>query len=853
MLHVVAWLWRIEMRDSFLRLVAIAASSAMIYLATGCDSSRKGMPSAAPSSGAPQTEAIGFPIPAPSVILAAQGKARTVSAAVLYLSGSSFIDGSEHRTTVIDTNASFTPDWTSGADAIDKAAYAVYGFDLEGEPGANAIKSDWVVPPVDNGHYWLGFSDWDKDCWRWYNGAESDTLQLSGAGLFQFRQPVTADMLVAVVLLGTDQPQLGGLRISYNMPPQAALRATPQSGTEPLLVELTAAGSADHDGAITDYEWDLDGNGVFNEAENGEDAFRTLTDCEYTYTAGNWSPALRVTDNSGMTDIATLQICVESDNAAPEALLSVSPNSGSAPLTVSLNAGDSHDSDGEIVQYLWDWDGNGNGPWDFDSGADPTAVHEYEAPGRYDAWVCVIDDKGASSTSHHGVSVLDVDNQAPDAELTADCVAGECPLDVQFDASASIDNDGTIAKYEWDWDGDGNGPWDFDSGTETLVLHTYDTGNPCQTWIRVTDDDGSTDTTWVDINTWVPSRPGDWYMLGRDRQHSNTSAYAGPTDTSWSWNFGVGENITTQPVFTADGIIYLGTWDGNIYAMLPDGFVIWTYNSGGGGISATPAIDSKGSIYYGTMGGQICALNPNGTLKWMIEGGSTIMGIAVGEDDTIYCTEFWGALYALNPDGTEKWEFSPSQSMLCMPTIAPAGWICVSDIDGTVYAINPDGTEKWRYETNDQAIVSAFIDTSNNIYCGGAGGHIYSIDADGELNWYNDAGFIGYKTPLLMPDGHILVRTSNDWSEFNKTTGVLLNSGPFAPTSECTPILDANGAMYYGCDDNYIAKQVADLPSPPQWQYMTFEKVDYPPAISNDGRLYFSSGVRFYCIGHSSP
>ena len=46
--------------------------------------------------------------------------------------------------------------------------------------------------------------------------------------------------------------------------------------------------------------------------------------------------------------------------------------------------------------------------------------------------------------------------------------AGEA---VSFDASASSDPDGTIAKYEWDLDG--NGSYETDTGTTPTASHTY--------------------------------------------------------------------------------------------------------------------------------------------------------------------------------------------------------------------------------------------------------------------------------------------------------------------------------------------------------------------------------------------
>ena len=65
--------------------------------------------------------------------------------------------------------------------------------------------------------------------------------------------------------------------------------------------------------------------------------------------------------------------------------------------------------------------------------------------------------------------------------------------DVMFDASASYDPDGTIVLYEWDWDGDGTyeetNTVPTGMGAQYTLPGTYNVG------LRVTDNDGLTDTT----------------------------------------------------------------------------------------------------------------------------------------------------------------------------------------------------------------------------------------------------------------------------------------------------------------------------------------------------------------------
>ncbi|MGC1165812.1 MAG: PKD domain-containing protein [Solirubrobacterales bacterium] len=83
----------------------------------------------------------------------------------------------------------------------------------------------------------------------------------------------------------------------------------------------------------------------------------------------------------------------------------------------------------------------------------------------------------------------DSGNKRPQASFTAPAAA-QAGTSVAFDASASKDSDGSIAKYEWDLDG--NGSYETDTGTSATVSRTYTANADVKVGLRVTDDLGST-------------------------------------------------------------------------------------------------------------------------------------------------------------------------------------------------------------------------------------------------------------------------------------------------------------------------------------------------------------------------
>jgi glucose/arabinose dehydrogenase/PKD repeat protein len=104
-------------------------------------------------------------------------------------------------------------------------------------------------------------------------------------------------------------------RITYtaaNQPPTAAVTADPTNGPVPLTVTFDGTGSSDPEGKPLSYSWDLNGDGTFGDA-TGSSAMSTYT------TAGVYTARLRVTDDQGASDTAS--VTITAGNTAPNAVI----------------------------------------------------------------------------------------------------------------------------------------------------------------------------------------------------------------------------------------------------------------------------------------------------------------------------------------------------------------------------------------------------------------------------------------------------------------------------------------------------------------------------------------------------
>jgi glucose/arabinose dehydrogenase len=140
-------------------------------------------------------------------------------------------------------------------------------------------------------------------------------------------------------------------RITYtaaNQPPTAVITASPTNGPGPLTVSFDGSGSSDPEGKPLSYSWDLNGDGTFGDA--------TSPTASYTYTtAGVYHPSLRVTDDQGATDTASVTVTV--GNTAPVAVIDA-PSSSLTwkvgdPISFSGHATDAQDGTLSASQLSW--------------------------------------------------------------------------------------------------------------------------------------------------------------------------------------------------------------------------------------------------------------------------------------------------------------------------------------------------------------------------------------------------------------------------------------------------------------------------------------------------------------------
>jgi PKD repeat protein len=182
--------------------------------------------------------------------------------------------------------------------------------------------------------------------------------------------------------------RLHGVRLVLDdaLVPAAIVETDRVSGIAPLQVQFTG-----RCGAMPCVRglWDFgDGSPAYLSAGGGSTAIGESVSFAFPK-PGTYHVSFTGEDGLGAARSTVTTITVV--NAAPTVEIAAMPDSGSAPLAVSLSALAS-DSDGTVVDYAWDL---GDGA----SASSASLQHVYSSPGTYRVSVTVTDDKGGTATA----------------------------------------------------------------------------------------------------------------------------------------------------------------------------------------------------------------------------------------------------------------------------------------------------------------------------------------------------------------------------------------------------------------------------------------------------------------------
>ncbi|NQT95384.1 MAG: PKD domain-containing protein [Candidatus Omnitrophica bacterium] len=391
-----------------------------------------------------------------------------------------------------------------------------------GPTGASIVKYEWDFDG--NGTY---------DHWTYASEGNTAAYKYTASGSFNPKVRVTDTTGNAGIAVTT----VNITRNTALSPPTATTVLSLASITIPTILELDGSGSDDV--GVVNYQWDTTGNGEY-------DSFSSQSaDITKTYDETNprsFNASLKVTDTSGLSDIATVGIDIDASGwyglySRPKVFLNSYIIYGTAGSAVSLGgygAPEGGNSFGYAKKLEWDFEGDGIYDWSSTienpgwTGYADTS-HVYGAPGIYRAVLKIHTEAFVSSTDNVLVIISDSAITPPKALATvsynsttgATSIGGyPVPIKASFDHSTAYANSGSIAKYEWDFDGDKNIDYTTTSSAD-IPVYDYELSGYYEAMLRVTDTNGLTDTFYMPVFAYYPAN----YQSNVSMPTENTSIY----------------------------------------------------------------------------------------------------------------------------------------------------------------------------------------------------------------------------------------------------------------------------------------------------------------------------------------
>jgi outer membrane protein assembly factor BamB/tRNA A-37 threonylcarbamoyl transferase component Bud32 len=308
------------------------------------------------------------------------------------------------------------------------------------------------------------------------------------------------------------------------------------------------------------------------------------------------------------------------------------------------------------------------------------------------------------------------------------------------------------------------------------------------------------------------------------------------------WRFRCEDEVRSTPA-VHNGVVFVGAYDNNLYAVRADnGEFLWKYPTEGG-IASSPCVHG-GRIFFGSADRLLYAINEDsgriawtcptqgsiwssprvafdhvffgsddqnlyaanvysGRVVWKFSAdGKVRSSPAIGED-TIYVGCEAGMVYAVDTSGQARWRFRARRGVTSSPALTKE-MVHVGCQDSQIYAMDiRSGWKAWQYRTGGPVVSSPAV-SGNLVFIGSADGYLYALDGEsGRLVWRYAAGAQITSSPAVTEEAVYFGAVDGAIYSLDLKTGSqrwrFQADGPVTSSPRI-----ADGVIYIGSDDRSI-------------------------------------------------
>jgi outer membrane protein assembly factor BamB len=230
-------------------------------------------------------------------------------------------------------------------------------------------------------------------------------------------------------------------------------------------------------------------------------------------------------------------------------------------------------------------------------------------------------------------------------------------------------------------------------------------------------------------------------------------AISDPPKVAGMWKITTGQKVRSTPA-VADGVVYFGSNDGNLYAAQTEsGKVLWKFDAGAP-IASSPAVQD-GIVYFQSANNALFALSTQGKWLWTV-GTNPSLPVDSGWDYFISSPVLAagqvifgsgdGSVYSVDAkSGKKRWVFKTAGNVRATPAVS-GGTVFAGSMDGNLYALALEtGTLIWKFKTQGNEwfplgeIQSSAAVSDGRVFFGSRDGRLYAVDAaTGKQLWRAD-------------------------------------------------------------------------------------------------------------------
>ena len=285
-----------------------------------------------------------------------------------------------------------------------------------------------------------------------------------------------------------------------------------------------------------------------------------------------------------------------------------------------------------------------------------------------------------------------------------------------------------------------------------------------------------------------PAVVGDTVYVGS----TDHNLYAVDRETgTLQWKFETGSRVTSSPAVAA-GVVFFESYDGIFYAVESTiGKLKWKFQTGGErrytgkhlhgtqpadesmpdpfDFYLSSAVVADGSIYFGSGDGNVYALDErSGQMKWKFQTGEVVHASPALADGALFVGSWDSYFYALDAaTGQEKWRFKTGEDRAIHNQVGlQASPVVAGDVvyfgcrDSNFYAVDAkSGRKKWVFNNKGSWVIgSAAIQDGKVYFATSDSGLFYALDAQSgaQMFSWNSKRWPMFSSPAIA-DGTLYI------------------------------------------------------------------------------------------------